>query len=59
MWFGLHITAIWWDDLWLTESISCLLSFICISCLADQHKDSNDTVIHLYYLEKFGIYKIK
>ena len=44
MWFGNYVTPVWWDELWIKESISTLLATLCISDLAEKHKNSRDMV---------------
>jgi len=44
MWFGNYVTPKWWDELWIKESISVLLSTMCMSDLAEKNKNSSDKV---------------
>lgn len=34
-WFGNHVTPEWWDDLWLNESFSTFLSYLCLKQISE------------------------
>ena len=43
MWVGNAVAVSWWDDIWLSESLSLFLSQYCLSQIADK-------VINLIYI---------